>query len=124
VRLQHVSVIVPTGRDARERAIAFYAGLLGLAQRDVPPHLDPESVIWFRAGGDLEVHLIQEGAPAQDQRHLCLELEGDDLDELRARIEANEIETSDATPIVGRPRFFCRDPFGNLVELTRIDQVV
>jgi catechol 2,3-dioxygenase-like lactoylglutathione lyase family enzyme len=124
VRLQHVSVIVPAGRDAREQAIAFYSGLLGLEQRDVPPHLDPGAVIWFRAGGDLELHLIQEGAPAQDQRHLCLELEGGDLEALRARIEADGVETSDATPIVGRPRFFCRDPFGNLVELTRIDEAV
>jgi catechol 2,3-dioxygenase-like lactoylglutathione lyase family enzyme len=124
VRLQHVSVIVPPGRDARERAIAFYAGLLGLEQRDVPPHLDPDGVIWFRAGGDLELHLIQEGAPVQDRRHFCLEVEDGDLDELRARIEAQGVESSDATPIVGRPRFFCRDPFGNLVELTRIDEVV
>jgi catechol 2,3-dioxygenase-like lactoylglutathione lyase family enzyme len=124
VRLQHVSVIVPEGREARERAIAFYSGLLGLEQRDVPPHLDPGGVIWFRAGGDLELHLIQEGAPARDQRHLCLELEGEDLQALRARIESEGVETSDATPIVGRPRFFCRDPFGNLVELTRIDEIV
>jgi catechol 2,3-dioxygenase-like lactoylglutathione lyase family enzyme len=124
VRLQHVSIIVPTGEDTRAQAIAFYSGLLGLEQRDVPPHLDPAGLIWFRVGGDLELHLLQEAAPADDQRHFCLEVEGADLDELRARIEAAGLETRDATPIVGRPRFFCRDPFGNLVELTRIDEAV
>jgi catechol 2,3-dioxygenase-like lactoylglutathione lyase family enzyme len=124
VRLQHVSVIVPAGAEARARAVAFYSGLLGLEQRDVPPHLDPKSVIWFRAGGDLELHLIQEGAPVEDRRHFCLEMEGGDLDALRARIEAEGVETTDATPIVGRPRFVCRDPFGNLIELTRIERVV
>ena len=30
-------------------------------------------------------------------------------------------QTRDATPLVGRPRFTCRDPFGNLVELARIE---
>jgi catechol 2,3-dioxygenase-like lactoylglutathione lyase family enzyme len=124
VRLQHVSVTIPLGEDARARAVAFYADLLGLQQRDVPPHLDPADLIWFRAGGDLELHLIQDGAPAEDQRHFCFEVEGGDLDGLRERIEAAGIETRDATPIVGRPRFFCRDPFGNLVELTRIDGAV
>ena len=123
MRLQHVSVIVPAGEEARRQAVDFYSGLLGLEQRDVPPHLDPAGVIWFRAGGDLELHLLQDRAPAEDQRHFCLEAEGD-LDALRARIEAAGLETRDATPIVGRPRFFCRDPFGNLVELTRIDEVV
>lgn len=124
MRLQHVSVIIPLGEDARARAVAFYADLLGLEQRDVPPHLDPAGLIWFRAGGDLELHLIQDGAPVEDQRHFCLEVEGGDLDALRERIEAAGIEARDATPIVSRPRFFCRDPFGNLVELTRIDEVV
>ena len=36
--------------------------------------------------------------------------------------DAPRVETSDATPLRGRPRFFCRDPFGKLVELARIDE--
>jgi predicted enzyme related to lactoylglutathione lyase len=124
VRLQHVSIVIPGGAAARAQAIDFYGGLVGLEQRDVPPHLDPAGLVWFRVGGDLELHVMQQGEPADDARHFCLEVEGDDLDALRSRIEAGGAETSDATPIVGRPRFFCRDPFGNLVELTRIDEVV
>jgi hypothetical protein len=27
------------------------------------------------------------------------------------------IETTDRTPIPNRPRFFCRDPFGNLTTI-------
>jgi hypothetical protein len=30
------------------------------------------------------------------------------------------VETSDQTAIPNRPRFFCRDPFGNLIEFTTI----
>jgi catechol 2,3-dioxygenase-like lactoylglutathione lyase family enzyme len=121
LRLQHVSIVIPRGDAARAQAIEFYGGLLGLEERDVPPHLDPAELVWFRVGGDLELHLMQVGEPAGDARHLCLEVEGEDLDALRSRIEAGGTETSEATPIVGRPRFFCRDPFGNLVELTRIE---
>jgi extradiol dioxygenase family protein len=40
------------------------------------------------------------------------------LEELRRRLEDAGIETHDTDEIVGRPRFFCRDPFGNRVELT------
>jgi catechol 2,3-dioxygenase-like lactoylglutathione lyase family enzyme len=120
VRLQHVSVAIGPGSE--ERARAFYGGLLGLEERAVPPHLDPAGLIWFRAGGDLELHLILAADAQQDLAHFCLVAE--DLEGLRARLEASGHETSDATPIVGRPRFFCRDPFGNLVELTRIEDAV
>jgi catechol 2,3-dioxygenase-like lactoylglutathione lyase family enzyme len=118
MRLQHVSIPIPSG--AEDRAREFYGGLLGLEERGVPPHLDPARFIWFRFGPpDLELHLMIGSEPHADRRHLCIELS--ELEELRARLEAAGVETSDATEIVGRPRFFCRDPFGNLLELARID---
>ena len=57
--------------------------------------------------------LVDEAPP--DRPHFCLAVE--DLDGLRARLEAGGVKTQDSTPLVGRPRFTCRDPFGNLVEL-------
>ena len=121
MRLQHVSISVP--EDGADAARGFYGGLLGLEERDVPPRLDPQEFVWFRVGGDLELHVMLRGAPAHDQRHFCLVVD-EGLDELRARLEQAGVETSDPTEIVGRPRFFCRDPFGNLVELCRIDAAV
>jgi catechol 2,3-dioxygenase-like lactoylglutathione lyase family enzyme len=118
VRLQHVSIVAPL--DSAERVRWFYGELLGLEERDVPPKLDPANLIWFRVGGDLELHVMLEAVPAHDRRHFCLVVDGE-LDGWRTRLEQAAVETSDATPIVGRPRFFCRDPFGNLVELTRFD---
>jgi len=118
LRLQHVSISIP--HDGRERARAFYGGLLGLDERDVPPRLDPAQLVWFRVGGDLELHVMQTGETPPEKAHFCLAVE-DDLGELRARLEAAGVATRDATEIVGRPRFFCHDPFGNLVELTRIE---
>lgn len=117
MRLQHATISVP--RDGAERARAFYGGLLGLEERDVPPKLDPDEFVWFRVGGDMELHVMLRGEPARDQRHFCLVTE--ELEAVRQRLEAAGVETSDPTEIVGRPRFFCRDPFGNLVELTRIE---
>jgi catechol 2,3-dioxygenase-like lactoylglutathione lyase family enzyme len=118
MRLQHVSIPVPL--DGAERARAFYGGLLGLEERDVPPKLDPGRFVWFRVGGDLELHLLLGDDPAPDKPHFCLAVD-EDLGALRTRLEAEGVPTRDATEIVGRPRFFCRDPFGNLVELTRLE---
>jgi catechol 2,3-dioxygenase-like lactoylglutathione lyase family enzyme len=109
---------MPPGGQARARE--FYGGLLGLEERDVPPKLDPDQLVWFRAGGDRELHVFTDSGVPRDARHFCLVVE-DDLEGLRARLEAAGVETRDPTPIVGRPRWFCRDPFGNLVELTRFE---
>ena len=118
MRLQHVSIPIATG--AEEEARAFYGELLGLEERDVPPHLPAERFIWFRLGEpDLELHLIVGGERFEGGHHLCIEHQ--ELEELRARLEAAGVETREATPIVGRPRFFVRDPFGNLIELARIE---
>jgi catechol 2,3-dioxygenase-like lactoylglutathione lyase family enzyme len=117
LRLQHVSIAVPT--DGAETARAFYGGLLGLEERDVLPALDPDGFIWFRTGGDTELHLMLVAEPPPDQPHFCLAV--DDLEGLRARLEAGGVEARDSTPLVGRPRFTCRDPFGNLIELARIE---
>ena len=81
------------------------------------PKLDPARFIWFRVGGDLELHLMLNDERPPERAHFCLVV--DDLEGLRARVEAAGFETRDATELVGRPRFFCHDPFGNLIELTQ-----
>ena len=117
MRLQHVSVAVPP--DGAKDARAFYGGLLGLEERDVLPSLDPDGFVWFRVGGDLELHLMLVDERPPERAHFCLVVDGD-LEGVRERLEAAGVETRDATPLAGRPRFFCHDPFGNLVELARI----
>ena len=117
LRLQHVSVAIAA--DGADAARAFYGGMLGLEEKPVPPKLDPSELVWFDTGGDLELHLMQTGDEPPSSAHLCLAVDSG-LDELRGRLEAAGIETHTATEIVGRPRFFCRDPFGNLVELTEL----
>ena len=111
---------IPIAADGDDAARAFYGGLLGLDETDVPPKLDPARLIWFRAGGGLELHLQKSGVPATGAYHYCL-LVDEDLDELRRRLEAAGVATTDEPEIVGRPRFVALDPFGNRVELTRFD---
>jgi catechol 2,3-dioxygenase-like lactoylglutathione lyase family enzyme len=118
MRLQHVSIAV--GRGGAGEARAFYGGLLGLQEREVLPALDPDDFVWYRAGGDLELHLMLVDQAPPERAHFCLAVE-DDLAALRERLEGAGVATRDATPLQGRPRFFCHDPFGNLVELARID---
>ena len=71
------------------------------------------------AGGDTELHLMLSDEAPPAGPHFCLAV--DELEALRARLEAAGVSTRDGTPLVGRPRFTCRDPFGNLVELARIE---
>ena len=91
MRLQHVSIAIPP--DGAERARAFYGGLLGLEERDVLPKLDPSRFIWYRAGGDLELHLMLLDEPPADKPHFCLVV--DDLAGLRRRLEEAGVETRD-----------------------------
>jgi catechol 2,3-dioxygenase-like lactoylglutathione lyase family enzyme len=117
VRLQHVTVPIP--RDGVERARAFYVGVLGLEERDVLPALDPTQFVWFRLEGDQELHLMLSDEQPPQQQHFCFELQ--ELEELRARLEAAGVATRAGTKLVGRTRFTCRDPFGNLIEIARLD---
>ena len=118
-RLQHVSTPYRRGRQKDVRA--FYGGLLGLVEKSVPASLADQELVWFEAGPDeVELHFLPDPVPpdAAAQRHLCLEVE--DLPGWRRKLEDAGVETSDMEPIPNRPRFFCRDPFGNLIELTTI----
>jgi catechol 2,3-dioxygenase-like lactoylglutathione lyase family enzyme len=118
-RLQHVST--PYTRGRQEDVRAFYGGILGLVEKPVPASLADQELIWFEAGPlEVELHFLPDPVPldAAAQRHFCLEV--DDLEDWRRRLEAAGVETSEQTPIANRPRFFCRDPFGNLIELTTI----
>ena len=116
LELQHVSLPIPA--DGPDAARAFSGGLLGHEERAVPPPLDPSELIWLRVGGELELHLYDSGETPLRSQHFCLRRDSG-LDDLRARLESAGVEVRDTQEIVGRPRFMCRDPFGNRVELTQ-----
>ncbi|HLW58515.1 MAG TPA: VOC family protein [bacterium] len=116
-RLQHVSSPYPAGRQGDVRA--FYGALLGLAEVPIPHTLEHRGLVWFSAGaGGVEMHFFPGGPDPEHPRHLALEIE--DLGQLRSRLETAGYKPYDTIAIPNRPRFFCRDPFGNLVEFTTI----
>jgi catechol 2,3-dioxygenase-like lactoylglutathione lyase family enzyme len=116
-RLQHVSSPFPEGRQGEVRA--FYGEILGLAEVAVPRTLADRGLVWFAAGGDdLELHFFPGIPDPEHPRHLCLEV--DDLGAARERLAAAGYQPNDTVAIPGRPRFLCRDPFGNLIEFTTI----
>jgi catechol 2,3-dioxygenase-like lactoylglutathione lyase family enzyme len=119
-RLQHVSTPYPRGRQDDVRA--FYSGVLGLVEKPVPDSLVHMELVWFEAGAaQVELHFLPDPVQpdATAQRHFCLEV--DDVEAWRRRLEAKGVATSEDVPIPNRPRFFCRDPFGNLIEFTTIE---
>ena len=116
-RVQHVSITRP--RDSGEQTRAFYGGALGLTEIAVPESLSAHDLIWYQVGTD-ELHLIAEDTPdnTNSGRHFCIEVA--DLLAARSRLESAGIAIHESTPIPGRPRFVCIDPFGNAIELTEI----
>ena len=115
--LQHVSSPYPDGEDASVRR--FYAEVLGLSEQPAPSTLAGMGLLWFTAGEGLEIHFFPGPQDVESRRHFCFDI--DDLEETRRRLEAAGLAPFDDTPIPNRPRFFCRDPVGNLIEFTRIE---
>jgi catechol 2,3-dioxygenase-like lactoylglutathione lyase family enzyme len=119
-RLQHVSIARPPQSSGQARA--FYGGLLGLEEIPPPRALAPLDLIWYRLASDTELHILVEDPVGQDRsgRHFCLAV--DDILAVRERCEAAGVTVVGDVAIPGRPRFFVRDPFGNLIEFTTIEE--
>ncbi len=116
--IQHVSIPRPPGPESRQQAVGFFSGLLGLTEKPVPQSIQHLDLVWFQAG-DVELHCFAE-EPLHDPsgRHFCLVVE--DLEATRQALLAAGYKPEDPDVIPGRPRFFCRDPFGNDIEFTTI----
>lgn len=119
-RIQHVSV--PRPLDSGDETRAFYSDLLGLQEKPAPRSIEHLDLIWYQLGG-LELHLFVEG-PVDDPsgRHFCLEIDDRaDLIAVKDKLISAGYSPWDPDPIPGRPRFFCRDPFGNIIEFTTVE---
>jgi catechol 2,3-dioxygenase-like lactoylglutathione lyase family enzyme len=117
-RLQHVAIARPP--DTERAARTFYGDLLGLVEMTPPAALQHLGVLWYQVGAGSELHIFVEEPSGQDHsgRHFCLAVE--DVEALRLRLIAAGIRVAADVPIPERPRYFVRDPFGNLIELTTI----
>jgi hypothetical protein len=117
MRLQHVSTPFPTGRQGDVRR--FYGEVLKLDEVVVPRTLDAGRLVWYAVGDGMELHFFSGDLAPGSARHFCLDVE--DLAAARQSLAEAGYAPYDDTPIPNRPRFFCRDPFDNLVEFTSIE---
>ncbi len=119
IRLQHTSIPIPAG--GQNAARSFFGDALAMTEVRPPSSLDVPNLVWFKAGEDgHEVHCFVDPDMHRKSsaQHLCLQV--DDLGAFRARLGTHGVVVEETTPIHNRPRFFVRDPFGNLIELTQI----
>ncbi len=119
-RIQHVSIPRPPGEESAKQARAFYSGIIGLEKKPVPSTIKHLDLVWFIISGDTELHVFaEETRNDKTGRHFCLVV--DNLEDLRRKLVETNYETWEPEATQGRPRFFCRDPFNNIVEFTHIE---
>ena len=108
--IDHVQLAMPVGGS--DAAKQYYSGVLEIPEVPRPPM---QSVgHWFH-DGDLKVHLGEEEdfRPAL-KAHPAFEV--DDLEALKARLDAAGHEYKVGSEIEGIVRIFASDPFGNRIE--------
>ena len=117
IRLDHVQLAMPAGREAEARA--FYEGLLGIPEIAKPPHLAARGGCWFEHGA-LKVHLGVDPAfiPARKAHPAFI---AEDLARLAATLAAHGHRVTEDQPLDGYDRVYVDDPFGNRIELMQPD---
>ncbi len=118
--LHHVQVVMPP--DGEDAARAFYAGVLGLEEREKPAALGGRGGCWFAlgTGGDtLHLGVEKEFRPAR-KAHPALRVATGALDGLRAAIIAAGAPVHEEIVLPGLRRFSTDDPFGNRLELLEV----
>ena len=104
---------MPRGRE--DDARAFYAEVLGFAERPKPAHLAVRGGVWFEAGS-AEIHLgVEEDFRPAKKAHPALLV--DDLDALAERCRSHGAPVTEGAPLAGYQRLYVADPFGNRIEL-------
>lgn len=117
IEIDHVNVIVP--KTLEDAAKHFYGSVLGLKQIPKPVELQGRGGAWYELGG-VQLHLSAkaEAVSGQAKGHVCYTVADVALAEKRLREESVEIIPDDQ-PVAGKPRFYVRDPGGNLIELAQ-----
>jgi catechol 2,3-dioxygenase-like lactoylglutathione lyase family enzyme len=113
-QLHHVNVTVPSELEAATKE--FYGSALGLEQ--IPkPVTARQTGAWYQIGAtQLHLSVDEEEAGPLSSRHICYAVSDLGAAEKRFREAGVEI-IPDPRPMPGTPRFYVRDPGGNLLEI-------
>ena len=117
-RLDHVNVVVP--KSLEESAKRFYGSILGLKETPKPVELQGNGGAWYQLGS-VQLHLSAKADAANGQSrkgHVCYTVADVVFAEEQLRVAGIEIIPDDQ-PMAGKPRFYVRDPGGNLIELAQ-----
>ena len=111
--LDHVQLAMPPGQE--DAAIAFYAGILGLAPVPKPAALAARGGVWF-AGRGIALHLgVETPFTPAEKAHPALATP--DLAAVRAHLDARDIPWVCDNAVPGLARLYIADPFGNRIEI-------
>jgi catechol 2,3-dioxygenase-like lactoylglutathione lyase family enzyme len=115
IEIDHVNVIVPKALE--DAAKHFYGSVLGLKQIPKPAELQVRGGAWYELGS-VQLHLSAkaEAAVGQAKSHVCFTVADVAFAEERLGEEGVKIIPDDQ-PVAGKPRFYVRDPGGNLIEI-------
>lgn len=114
--LHHVNVTVPA--DLETAAKTFYGVVLGLEQ--IPkPATSRQSGAWYEIGqNQLHLSVEREANGGLRSGHICFAIS--DLTEAEQKFRDAGVEIiADPRPNPNSPRFYVRDPGGNLLEIAQ-----
>ena len=118
IKIDHVNVIVP--KSLEDAAKRFYGSVLALKEIPKPIESQGRGGAWYELGG-VQLHLSVRAEATNGQApkgHVCYTVADAALAEERLRAGGIEIIPDDQ-PIAGKPRFYVRDPGGNLIEIAQ-----
>lgn len=116
IALHHVNVTVSP--ELEEATKDFYSQVLGL-DRVPKPSTSRQSGAWYQIG-PTQLHLSVEAEEIGplSSRHVCFTVADLSAAETRFREAGVEI-IPDPRPAPGTPRFYVRDPGGNMLEIVQ-----
>ena len=112
-RLHHAAVVVPT--DRLDEARRFYGDVLGLRETERPDADLHTPGAWYSLGEtELHIQCRDDALVDESDRHPAFII--GDVESLKDRLRGRGVEVLEAPTLMGRERFFSRDPFGNRLE--------
>lgn len=113
--LSHINVTVPQALE--DAAKHFYGNVMGLHEVPKPLESKGRGGAWYQLGA-VQLHLSrEEAADNSGKRHVCYAVAN--LAEAEQHFRDAGVEViPDNLPVPGSPRFYVRDPGGNLIEIS------
>lgn len=116
LEINHVNVIVP--KPLEEAAKTFYGSVLGLKEIPKPKESQGRGGAWYDVGS-VQLHLsVRPEDGNASKGHVCYTVTDVTAAEQNLRAAGVEI-IPDNQLIAGQPRFYVRDPGGNLIEIAQ-----